>query len=65
MSLKIKRYSEREIRQARAAVEHARAGWRPCGPGVFWYYAKWSQSPYWVVGYKLKCIIGDHMFFVN
>lgn len=65
MSLRMRRYNKREVRQARAAVAHARAGWRPCGPGVFWYYAAWSKPPYWAKSYRFKCAIGDHLFFTD
>lgn len=65
MSLKMRDYSVRVIRQARAAVAHARTGWRPCGPGVFWYYAAWSKPPYWTKDYTFKCAIGDHLFYVD
>ncbi len=65
MSVRTRWYNAREIQKAEAAVTRARAGWRPCGEDIFWYYAAWSRPPYWAKSYKLKCVIGDHLFFVD
>lgn len=65
MTLQLRRYSRRQIRQARAAVVHARAGWRPCGAGVLWYYAAWSKAPAWASRLAFRCALGDHLFYAE
>ena len=65
MSLRLRRYSRRQVRQGRAAVAHARAGWRPCGAGVLWYHAVWAEAPGWTERLTLRCALGDHLFYTE
>ncbi len=64
MRIRLRDYPARDIAQARAAVEHARAGFRPCGPGILWYHATWlSPRPSWASAKLERCTIGQHIFY--
>lgn len=62
MLLKIRIYSPEQITRARQATNIAAIGFRPCGR-VLWYHADW-MLPNWANGrIKMRCQIGDHIFY--
>ena len=66
MRIQLRRYSPRAIAQVRAAVHHARAGYRPCGRGVLWYHATWlPERPSWTAFKTERCTIGQHVFYTD
>lgn len=64
MAIKLRRYSETQITQARIAVAIAEGGHRPCGT-VLWYHTDWV-SPKWDYNkINVACVIGGHIFYAD
>lgn len=62
MAYTLQTYSKTQIEGARAAVEVARKGLRPCGLSL-WYHADYIKAPSWTRRMKLTCVIGHHLFY--
>ena len=63
MAIPFKKYTKAQIQLARAAVEVARLGVRPCGR-VLWFHTPWV-SPGWAKRLDKSCRIGGHIFYTD
>ena len=61
MDIALRKYSERQIKTARIAVEIARSGTRPCGT-VLWYHTT-EVNPSWRKQMVMRCQLGAHLFY--
>lgn len=61
MRLRLREYMPSQIEEARAAVEIAKSGTRPCGT-VYWYHTP-AVKPKWRKRFEFRCRIGNHLFY--
>lgn len=61
MRLRLREYTPVQIEEARAAVEIAASGTRPCGH-VYWYHTP-AVDPDWRKKVEFRCRIGNHLFY--
>ena len=62
MSLKLRHYSQEQVRRARAAVRAAKFGVRPCGT-VYWFHATWMMPDWDFNKIEPRCRIDGHRFY--